>query len=215
MGFLVRTHIVLIVKLKLGNEIAEVKDSKKYDIIFQNHVTNRLKIYTHMVKGGSGVKELPEELFHRYYKNVYTYLYSLCRDAALAEDLTSEVFLEVIRSVSSFRGESDVKTWLFSIARHRWYGYLRKKKRQPQTECIEDYLDLGIRDVPRCETAEQMVDELLQGENELTRNVVRMRLEGYSYYEIGVTYGISESSARVVFFRAKSKIKKRLEKEGL
>ena len=161
------------------------------------------------------MKELAEELFHRYYKDVYTYLYSLCRDAALAEDLTSEVFLEVIRSVGSFRGESDVKTWLFSIARHRWYGYLRRKKRQPPTESLETYLDLGVLDVHSHEEPAQLIQQMLQGESELTRNVVRMRLEGYSYYEIGVTYGISESSARVVFFRAKSKIKKRLEKEGL
>lgn len=161
------------------------------------------------------MKELLEELFHRYYKDVYTYLYSLCRDAALAEDLTSEVFLEVIRSISGFRGESDLKTWLFSIARHRWYGYLRRKKRQPHTENIEDYLSLGVRDVHSYEEPSQIVDAMLQGESALTRNVVRMRLEGYSYYEIGVQYGISESSARVVFFRAKSKLKKQLEKEGL
>ena len=37
----------------------------------------------------------------------------------------------------------------------------------------------------------------------------------YSYYEIGAQYGISESSARVIFFRAKAKLKKQLEKEGL
>lgn len=161
------------------------------------------------------MKDLLEELFHRYYKDVYTYLYSLCRDATLAEDLTSEVFLEVIRSIGAFRGESDVKTWLFSIARYRWCGYLRKKKRQPQMENIEDYLNLGVWDVSSCDTIYQVLDGLLQGESVLTRNVVRMRLEGYSYYEIGNQYDISESSARVVFFRAKSKIKKRLEKEGL
>ena len=181
----------------------------------KTHVTNGIAKDTNMVKGGSGMKELAEELFHRYYKDVYTYLYSLCRDAALAEDLTSEVFLEVIRSVGSFRGESDVKTWLFSIARYRWYGYLRRKKRQPPTESLEAYLDLGVLDVHSHEEPAQLIQQMLQGESELTRNVVGMRLEGYSYYEIGARYGISESSARVVFFRAKAKLKQQLEKEGL
>ena len=108
------------------------------------------------------MKELAEELFHRYYKDVYTYQYSLCRDAALAEDLTSEVFLEVIRSVGSFRGESDVKTWLFSIARYRWYGYLRRKKRQPPTESLEAYLDLGVLDVHSHEEPAQLIQQMLQ-----------------------------------------------------
>ena len=161
------------------------------------------------------MKELLEELFHRYYKDVYTYLYSLCRNATLAEDLTSEVFLQVIRSVGGFRGEADIKTWLFSVARYTWYGYLRKKKKQPVTENIEDHLHLAVQDAHGYEEPTALVEAMLQGESELTRNVVRMRLEGYSYYEIGVRYAISESSARVVFFRAKAKLKKQLEKEGL
>ena len=66
------------------------------------------------------MKRLLEELFAQYYKPVYSYLYSLSRNAALAEDLASEVFLETVKSIGSFRGESDIKTWLFSIAgRHR------------------------------------------------------------------------------------------------
>ena len=63
------------------------------------------------------------------------------------------------------------------------------------------------------EVAEQ-IQELLSSESALTREVVQMRLDGYSYYEIAVKHKISENSARVVYFRAKSKIKKHLEMEG-
>ena len=62
------------------------------------------------------MKELLAELFDRYHQDVYTYLYSLCHDVSLAEDLTSEVFVEVVRSIAAFRGRSDIKTWMFSIA---------------------------------------------------------------------------------------------------
>ena len=79
------------------------------------------------------MKQLLEELFTQYYKAVYSYLYSLCRNAGLSEDLASEVFLEVVTSIGSFRGEADIKTWLFSIARHKWYHHLRKKSRQADT----------------------------------------------------------------------------------
>ena len=163
------------------------------------------------------MKELLAELFSRYYKDIYTYFYGLCHDASLSEDLTSEVFLEVIRSIVSFRGESDIKTWLFSIARHRWYAHLRGKSRQPQTQSIQDLYDLNIAD-PRTgeppDGLEQMIASLLASESELTRDVFRLRTEGYSYFEIGSKLGITENSARVVFFRAKAKIRKFLEKEG-
>ena len=62
------------------------------------------------------MRQLLEAVFTAYYKDVYTYLYSLCRDASLAEDLAQEVFLEAVRSITSFRGDAEVKTWLFSIA---------------------------------------------------------------------------------------------------
>lgn len=161
------------------------------------------------------MKQLLAELFEKYYIDVYTYLYSLSHDASLSEDLASDVFLEVVKSISTFRGQSDIKTWLFSIARHKWYAYLKKKKRQVQTESIHDLYDsaeFGTQDDIN-EVAE-MIQEILSSESELTRNIVRMRLDGYSYYEIAAKHNISENSARVVYFRAKSKIKKHLEKEG-
>ena len=161
------------------------------------------------------MKQLLAELFEKYYIDVYTYLYSLCHDASLSEDLASDTFLEVVKSISTFRKESDIKTWLFSIARRRWFAYLKRKNRQIQTESLSDLYDtdaLGASDAIN-EVAE-LIQELLRTESALTRDVVRMRLDGYSYYEIAAKHKISENSARVVYFRAKSKIKNDLEKEG-
>ena len=161
------------------------------------------------------MKQLLAELFEKYYIDVYTYLYSLCHDASLSEDLASDVFLEVVKSISTFRGQCDIKTWLFSMARYRWFAYLKKKNRQVQTESIHDLYDtaeFGTTDSVN-EVAE-LIQELLSGESALTQDVVQMRIDGHSYYEIASKHKISENSARVVYFRAKSKIKKHLEKEG-
>ena len=103
---------------------------------------NEIRLRNHSFFEGRGsMKELLTELFDRYHQDVYAYLYSLCHDAPLAEDLTSEVFVEVVRSIASFRGEADIKTWMFSIARHRWYQHLRRKKRQIPTESLHDLYD--------------------------------------------------------------------------
>jgi len=163
------------------------------------------------------MKALLVELFEHYYKDIYTYLYSLCQDASLSEDLTSEVFLEVVKSIATFRGESDIKTWLFSIARHKWYAYLRNKTRQIPTESIHDLYDsnfVGLSYASFPSELEQIIHSVLSAEPELNRRVFQLRLDGYSYFEIASKLGISENSARVVYFRAKAKIKKYLEKEG-
>ena len=164
------------------------------------------------------MQELLKEIFTRYYRDVYTYLYSLSRDAPLSEDLASEVFLEAVRSIASFRGESDVKTWLFTIARRRWFAYLRRKKREVETEVLQDFLESGEKTAEARYLGRELADRiyaLLDAEPERTRSVVRMRLEGWSFYEIGTRLGISESSARVIDFRAKAKIRGILKKEGL
>lgn len=93
------------------------------------------------------MQTLLKELFSTYYKDIYTYLYSLSHDAPLSEDLTSEVFLEVVKSIATFRGESDIKTWLFSIARHKWFAYLRQKKRQIKPELLSEFWELQTQTV--------------------------------------------------------------------
>lgn len=163
------------------------------------------------------MKELLVELFDHYYKDIYTYLYTLSHDSSLSEDLTSEVFLEVVKSIATFRGESDIKTWLFSIARHKWYAYLRKKKTQIQAESIYNLYDsnfIGTQTSSFPSDLEQIIKTLLDGEAETIKEVFQLRLNGYSYFEISERLNISENSARVIFFRVKTKIKKYLEKEG-
>ncbi len=163
------------------------------------------------------MEELLKEVFTAHYRDVYTYLYSLSRDGPLSEDLASEVFLEAVRSISSFRGESDVKTWLFAIARRRWFAHLRRKKRQVETEALQDFLAGGEKPAEERIIRRELADRiraLLSQEPERTRGIVEMRLEGYSFYEIGRKYGVSENSARVIDFRAKAKIRGILKKEG-
>lgn len=60
----------------------------------------------------------------------------------------------------------------------------------------------------------QAISEILKSESELSRKIFNMRIDGYLYVEIAARCNISESSARVVFFRTKNKLKKILEKEG-
>ncbi|MBO5069206.1 MAG: RNA polymerase sigma factor [Roseburia sp.] len=163
------------------------------------------------------MRRLLEELFRTYHNDVYRYLYSLSHDASLSEDLASEVFLKVVKAIGTFRGESDIKTWLFSIARYEWYDYLRKKDRQIRMEALTEFcesMDLGPETKYHSQEVIERIYRLLEKEPERTRNIVQMRLDGYSFYEIGQKYEISESSARVIDFRTKDKLRKILKKEG-
>ncbi|MFQ7523725.1 MAG: RNA polymerase sigma factor [Terrisporobacter sp.] len=60
-----------------------------------------------------------KKIYEEYKKDVFVYLMSLTNDACLSEDLVSETFLSAIKSIYRFKGESSIKTWLFSIARNK------------------------------------------------------------------------------------------------
>lgn len=164
------------------------------------------------------MEKLLEMLFRAYYRDIYGYLYAMSRDASLAEELTAETFLEAVKSVVSFRGRSEIKTWLFSLARHRWFGYLRRKGREPEMEALNEWLADSSR-TPEERVLDRELTEAIQRylleEPERTQQVVGMRLEGFSYYEISQRLKISENSARVIHFRVREKLKKKLMKEGL
>lgn len=157
-------------------------------------------------------------IYERYKKDVYYFLYHLSQNQDVSEDLTSEVFLQAIKSLPTFKGDSTIKTWLFGIARLKWFEYIRKEQR---IKSLNEKLVLYINEIDFfCEDTildKQTIDrilELLNIETERTRRVVWMRVEGFSFYEIANELSISESSARVIDFRTKKKIKQILIKEG-
>lgn len=72
--------------------------------------------------------ETLETLYKQYYKTIYSYLFGLTRNAQTAEDLTQETFLQVIKSIPSFRGDSKVTTWIYGIARNLWRKWASRNK---------------------------------------------------------------------------------------
>lgn len=158
-----------------------------------------------------------KDLYEKYKKDVFIYLISITHNKALSEDLVSDTFLSAIGSLASFKGNSDIKTWLFSIARHKWYEYLRKEKSNTQVDLFMKYYiqeDSSLEKQSYQNELTNRIVELLELEDDRTKKIVMMRVEGYSFYEIANTFEISEGSARVIDFRAKKKLKEVLVKEG-
>jgi RNA polymerase sigma-70 factor (ECF subfamily) len=158
-----------------------------------------------------------KKLYEDYKADVFYYLVSITHDSDLSEDLTSETFLAAIKSIASYKGDASIKTWLFSIARYKWYEHLRKRKSEVLFDSLaEIYIEKNEDIVNRLYQKEiaKMCLIVLDKEPERARNIVKMRIEGFSYYEIAKKYEISESSARVISFRTRKKIRQILEKEG-
>src|SRR3954465_6889983 len=83
----------------------------------------------------SGDRLAMQVLFARHHVRVYRFVLRLVRDESVAEDLISEVFLDVWRQAGRFEGRSQVSTWLLAIARFKALSALR---RRPDEELDEE-----------------------------------------------------------------------------
>jgi RNA polymerase sigma-70 factor (ECF subfamily) len=87
-----------------------------------------------VLQGASGQHEssMPnlEAIMAEYYASIYHLCISILEDANEAEDVAQETFIAASMKLEDFRGDADIKTWLFSIAINRSRGNLRKRKAQ-------------------------------------------------------------------------------------
>src|SRR6202789_3872679 len=78
-------------------------------------------------------------LYSRHNVRVYRFILRIVRDTTMAEDLVSQVFLDVWRTARRFEGRSQVSTWLLSIARFKALTRLRQRRHEDidQQEILE------------------------------------------------------------------------------
>ena len=152
-----------------------------------------------------------EEFYSANYRIVYGYLFSLCQDKALAEDLTSETFLRAMQKLDSYDGRVKASTWLCTIGRNLYLNLRKKAARQVPLE--EFILVDGISPEEQLLHKEKLriLLRLLGELEEQKRLLFLLRSQGLSFREMGEALGKSENWARVTYFRIKESLLQRME----
>jgi RNA polymerase sigma-70 factor (ECF subfamily) len=155
-------------------------------------------------------------LFERYYKRVLAFVRRRVGDDGLAEEVATDVFFEVWRNASAYRGESPVTTWIFGIANlkalsaRRYFAQPRRASvRLEDDEALSRFADpadqvesIGARqDLARLVRA---IERLPAGH----RDVLRLAfIEGCSYPEIAERLAISEANVKTRVNRARARLR--------
>lgn len=87
-------------------------------------------------------------VYHSYVSKIYQYVYLRTgMNKALAEDITQDIFVDVYRGMSGFKGLSSERTWVFKIARNKLNDFYRKQY-SPKFEMVEidDYMAEYLED---------------------------------------------------------------------
>ncbi len=160
-----------------------------------------------------------ETLYREQYAHIRHFLHNLCTDDDIAEELTNETFYQAFLSFRKFRGDSKVFTWLASIAKHTYYKYLRKNKKQTiSLDQMSDGFVVAAADLPETYTLngeiQAAVKQNIAKMPQKYRDVIVLRTyTQMPFSEIAKTLRISENSAKVLYFRAKKMLSEDLKNE--
>ncbi|MEO8435935.1 MAG: sigma-70 family RNA polymerase sigma factor [Pyrinomonadaceae bacterium] len=159
--------------------------------------------------------------------DVYALLYRLTEDAEEARDLTQETFLRAFQSISRFRGDADLKTWIYRIAinqaRNRWRWWRRRRRdvhvsldatSSQSDQTVGSRLPASEAD-PEQETLaherETVLRTALNSLGQSYREAVILRdVEGFSYEEIATTLEISIGTVKSRLSRGRLELRRKL-----
>ena len=173
----------------------------------------------------AGEKHLFHDLIRPCERSIYFLLYSLLKNEAEAEDVVQETVIKVYQNLDNFRGESQFRTWVLSIARNEGLGRLRKigNRREDSLDAetdeqTGDYTPAILtswREIP-AEALEQkelgqILRKAIEGLPEIYRNIVLLRdIEEMDIRETAAALGISEASVKVRLHRARALLQRSL-----
>ena len=153
-------------------------------------------------------------LFARHRVAIYRWLVRLVGEEGLAEDLLSDVFLDVWRKARSFEGRSSVSTWLLAIARHKALSARRRRTQLERAIALDDELAWTMADP--ADNPELLLEQK-DREELVRRSLARLSPEhgevidltyyhGKSIKEIAEIVGINEATVKSRAFYARKRL---------
>ena len=160
--------------------------------------------------------------------DIYGLLLRLTENSEEARDLTQETFLRAFQSIDRFRGDADLRTWIYRIAinqaRNRWRWWRRRRRdstvsldaAQGQTNQPLIATLVESSDNPEQQTLarerEVALRAALQKLGGAYRETVILRdIEGFTYEEIAETLGINVGTVKSRLARGRQELRRRLE----
>ena len=153
-----------------------------------------------------------KDVYDLYFRDVYRYVLSLCRNESVAEEVTQETFFKALSSLDTFDGKCKVLVWLCQIAKNTYISMCRKDKHLDRNVNMALLTSQDSLEEHYCEKdTAQSIQMLLCTMEEPYREVFSLRTFGdLPFKQIAKMFGKTESWARVTYHRARLKVKEGL-----
>lgn len=153
-----------------------------------------------------------EKLFKEYREFIFKYLMKMIRDVSLAEELTQETFFRAYMNYASLRNKEKASVWLCQIAKNTYYAWYNEQKKRTSLDGLETASNgESIEDAfVQKELSQKALLCLHELENPYKEVFMLSVFGDFSFKDISLIFGKSESWARVTFYRAKQKLSERM-----
>lgn len=145
-----------------------------------------------------------ERLVMEHKSTIYSVCFMFTETKAEADDLFQEVLISLWQGLTSFRGDSNMKSWIYRVSMNTCISYKRKKR--VKTVALEFSPDALVPDSPESRQARMLHDRISKLEP-FDRAIVMLWLEDLAYDEIAAIIGISAKAVGVRLVRIKEKLK--------
>jgi RNA polymerase sigma-70 factor (ECF subfamily) len=172
-----------------------------------------------IAKIAKGDRLAMEALFARYRIPVFRFVKRMVRNEATAEDLNSDVFLDVWRQAGTFEGRSAVSTWIFAIARFKALNALQRRSTEEldedKADTIADEADdpeIALAKKDKAAVLRQCLLKLTAEHREIVNLVY---YQHKSVEEVAGIVGIPEATVKTRMFYARKKLSDLLTELGI
>lgn len=160
-----------------------------------------------------------DRLISKYYDEIYVYTYKQIPDKDLAMDMTQEIFISMLRSISLYdSGKASFRTWLYKIASNKIIDYRRSRQSRELLSFDPESFDVPVE--PDFESALEnseliaKIEEYVSSFDSANQEIFRLRVFGeYTFAEIAKIEDMPEASVKTGYYRMIKKIRKEFEDE--
>lgn len=151
------------------------------------------------------IKKDFEEMVRKYKSMVYTVCYMFSKDNDEVNDMFQESLLNLWKGFETFKGKSDLRTWIWKVSLNTCISFDRKKKKLPTVPLS---MDIDLYEDKDNDTRQiKMLYDRINRLKPFDKAIILLWLENMSYDEIGLIVGISPKNVSVRLVRIREELK--------